>query len=127
MDELDRTASTRLQQLLDGSLPVVPVKEPCLEARQVNAIDAAQVYDPHDRVDSGVTERAHATVFAEIVLGCHGAELIESQIIRTRQNAEVSIISAVPKGAFHATDGAIALNGRANATFKFEGNALAMA
>jgi len=105
----------------------VPVKKSYLEARQVNAIDAAQVYDPHGRIDSGVTERAYTTAFAEIVLGCHGAELIESQIILTRQNAEVSIISAVPKGAFHAADGAIALNGRTNATVKFEGNAPAMA
>lgn len=104
MDELDRTGSTCLQKLLGGSLPVVPVKKPYLQARQVHVIDAAQVYDPHGRGDPGAAERAYTTAFAEVVLGRHGAELIQGQITLARQHAEVGIISAVPNGTFHATD-----------------------
>jgi len=70
-----------------------------------------------------VAEGADATIFAEVVRGRHGAELVDAEISLPGQNAEVRIVDAVPDGAFHVANRAVALHGCANITVKFERDA----
>lgn len=70
-----------------------------------------------------MAEGADTTTLAEVVLGRHGAELIEAEVGLPGQDTEVRIVSAMPDGAFHAADRAVALNDRANVAVKLESNA----
>ena len=118
-----RTRSTFLHELLGRGLPVLPVEWTNLETGQVDAVNAAQIYDPPCWGDSRAAEGADATLFAEVVLGRHGAKLIDAEVGLPRQNAKVRIVGAVPEGTFHVANRAVALNGRANITVNFESDA----
>lgn len=69
-----------------------------------------------------MTEGADAAAPAEVVLGRHGAKLVQAEIGLTGQDTEVCIVGSVPEGAFHAADRTIALDGSANVAIKLEGD-----
>jgi hypothetical protein len=70
-----------------------------------------------------VAEGADTAALAEVVLGHHGAELVEAEFVLPRQDTEMRIVGTVPDGAFHAAYRTIAFNDSANVAIKLEGNA----
>lgn len=124
---LDRIRSAVLHELLGRRLPVPTVKRINLDARQVKALDAAQINHPSAWGNPWAAEETDAAFFAEVVLGRHGAELVETKVGLAGQDTQVRIVGAVPYGSFHAADRTVALNGRASEAVKLEGDVATVA
>jgi len=70
-----------------------------LQSREVDIVEAADIYGPFARIEARASEGMDSAMPAKVMLSRHGVELVQRKLAFARNDAEVLVRRAMPQRA----------------------------